>query len=204
MAVPPTPAQTVSWSIPITNTEYHHLQNRIIYKRSFLRVKFWNNGMRCMSCYVSVYVYFISAGYISLTSYIFMYIILDTTTVRILNLFLSYFTQAFVSRKFKPVENISGCFLCIYIIFNSRRRTQNIHYCNRKRCILHSHTICSCICNTLGLYLLSGRTSYRQKSWNVEATRFGFRLYQSPCKLADTSAVAMMICLSNISAILSL
>ena len=31
----------------------------------------------------------------------------------------------------------------------------------------------------LGLYSLSGRTSYRKISWSLEATRFGFRLFQS-------------------------
>ena len=32
--------------------------------------------------------------------------------------------------------------------------------------------------NNQGLYLLSGRTSYRKISWSLKAARFGFRLFQ--------------------------
>ena len=33
--------------------------------------------------------------------------------------------------------------------------------------------------NNLGLYSLSGKTSYRRISWSLEAARFGFKLFQS-------------------------
>ena len=34
-------------------------------------------------------------------------------------------------------------------------------------------------CRVHGLYSLSGETSYRKISWSLEATRFGFKLFQS-------------------------
>ena len=52
-----------------------------------------------------------------------------------------------------------------------------------------------------GLYSLSGRTSYRKISWSIEATRFGFRLFQSLRNLTGTSAAVLPRCLSNFRAI---
>ena len=48
-----------------------------------------------------------------------------------------------------------------------------------------------------GLHSLSGTTSYRQISCILEATRFGFRLFQSLCNLSGTLAVELPRCLSN-------
>ena len=53
----------------------------------------------------------------------------------------------------------------------------------------------------LGLYPLSGKTSYRKISWSLEAARFGFKLFQSVCNLAGTSAALLPRCLSNFRAI---
>ena len=53
----------------------------------------------------------------------------------------------------------------------------------------------------LGLYSLSGKTSYRKISWSLEAARFGFKLFQSLWNLAGTSAVLLPMCLSNFKAI---
>ena len=52
-----------------------------------------------------------------------------------------------------------------------------------------------------GLYLLSGKTSYRKISWSLEAARFGFKLFQSLWNLAGTSAALLPRCLSNFRAI---
>ena len=54
---------------------------------------------------------------------------------------------------------------------------------------------------TLGLYSLSGKTSYRKISWSLEAARFGFKLFQSLWNLAGTSAALLPRCLSNFIAI---
>ena len=43
---------------------------------------------------------------------------------------------------------------------------------------------------TLGLYSLSGKTSYRKISWSLEPARFGFKLFQSLWNLTGTSAAA--------------
>ena len=48
-----------------------------------------------------------------------------------------------------------------------------------------------------GLDSLSGKTSYRKTSWSLEATGFGFRLFQSLWNLTSTSAAALPRCLSN-------
>ena len=48
----------------------------------------------------------------------------------------------------------------------------------------------------LGLYSLSGWTSYRKISWILEAVRFGFKFPQSLWNLTGTSA-ALPRCLSN-------
>ena len=53
----------------------------------------------------------------------------------------------------------------------------------------------------LGLYSLSGKTSYRKISWSFEAARFGFKLFQSLWNLAGTSAALLPMCLSNFRAI---
>ena len=53
----------------------------------------------------------------------------------------------------------------------------------------------------LGLYSLSGKTSYRKISWSLEAARFGFKLFQSFWNLAGTSAALLPRCLSNFRAI---
>ena len=55
----------------------------------------------------------------------------------------------------------------------------------------------SCI---LGLYSLSGKTSYRKISWSLKAARFGFKLVQSLWNLAGTSAALLPRCLSNFRA----
>ena len=56
----------------------------------------------------------------------------------------------------------------------------------------------------LGLYSLSGGTSYHKISWSLEAAWFGFRLFQSLWNLAGTSAAALPKCLPNVRAIRSL
>ena len=53
----------------------------------------------------------------------------------------------------------------------------------------------------LGLYSLSGKTSYRKISWSLEAARFGFKLFQSLWNLAGTSAALLPRCLPNFRAI---
>ena len=53
----------------------------------------------------------------------------------------------------------------------------------------------------LGLHSLSGKTSYHQISWSLEAARFGFKLFQSLWNLAGTSAALLPRCLSNLRAI---
>ena len=53
----------------------------------------------------------------------------------------------------------------------------------------------------LGLYSLSGKTSYRKILWSLEAARFGFKLFQSLWNLAGTSAALLPRCLSNFRAI---
>ena len=58
--------------------------------------------------------------------------------------------------------------------------------------------------NTLGLYSLSGKTSYRKISWSLEAARFGFKHFQSLWNLTGTSAAVLPRCLWNFRAILSL
>ena len=55
----------------------------------------------------------------------------------------------------------------------------------------------------LGLYSLSGRTSYRKISWSLEAARFGFKLFQSLWHLTGTSAAQLPRCLSNVRGIRS-
>ena len=57
---------------------------------------------------------------------------------------------------------------------------------------------------TLGLYSLSGRTSYCKISWSIEAVIFRVKLIQSLCNLTGTSAAAPARCLSNFRAIRSL
>ena len=57
--------------------------------------------------------------------------------------------------------------------------------------------------NLLTWYSLSGQTSYRKISWSLEAARFGFRLSQSLCHLAGTSAAALPRRLSNFRAVRS-
>ena len=54
---------------------------------------------------------------------------------------------------------------------------------------------------SLGLYSLSGKTSYRKISWSLEAARFGSKLLQSLLNLAGTSAALLPMCLSNFRAI---
>ena len=54
---------------------------------------------------------------------------------------------------------------------------------------------------TLGLYSLSGKTSYRKISWSLEAARFGFNLFQSLWNLAGTSAALLPRYLSNFRAL---
>ena len=56
----------------------------------------------------------------------------------------------------------------------------------------------------LGLYSLSGKTSYRKISWSLEAARFEFRLFQSLWNLTGTSAAALPRCLSDFGGIRSL
>ena len=49
--------------------------------------------------------------------------------------------------------------------------------------------------NDVGLYSLSGRTSYRKISWGLEAAKFGFGLFQQLLNLTGTSAAALPRCL---------
>ena len=53
----------------------------------------------------------------------------------------------------------------------------------------------------LGLYSLSGRTSYRKISRSLEAARFRFKLFQSLWNLTGTSAAALPRCLSRLKVI---
>ena len=73
--------------------------------------------------------------------------------------------------------------------YSQTRKT--VHY--TMNCMPHSCT--------QGLYSLSGKTSYRKISWSLEATRFGFKLFQSLWNLAGTSAALLPRCLSNFRAI---
>ena len=52
-----------------------------------------------------------------------------------------------------------------------------------------------------GLYSLSGKTSYRKISWNLEAARFGFKLFQLLLNWTGTSAALLPRCQSNFRAI---
>ena len=54
---------------------------------------------------------------------------------------------------------------------------------------------------TLGLYSLSGKTSYRQISWSVEAARLDVAMVVSLWNLTDTSAAALPRYLPNFRAI---
>ena len=65
-------------------------------------------------------------------------------------------------------------------------------------CVLVNVYIHSAI---LGLYSLSGKTSYRKISWSLEAAGFGFKLFKSLWNLAGTSAALLPRCLSNCRAI---
>ena len=49
----------------------------------------------------------------------------------------------------------------------------------------------------LGLYSLSGKTSYRQISWSLEATRLNVIIVVSLWNLTGTSAAALPMCLLN-------
>ena len=55
--------------------------------------------------------------------------------------------------------------------------------------------------DSLGLYSLSGKTSYRKISWSLEAARFGSKLLRSLWNLAGTPAALLPRCLSNFRAI---
>ena len=52
--------------------------------------------------------------------------------------------------------------------------------------------------------IISGRTSYREISWTLEAARFGFIIFQSLWNLTGIPAAALPRCLSNFRAIQSL
>ena len=52
-----------------------------------------------------------------------------------------------------------------------------------------------------GLYSLSGKTSYRQISWSLEATRLNVIIVVSLWNLTGTSAAALPMCLLNFRAI---
>ena len=54
---------------------------------------------------------------------------------------------------------------------------------------------------TLSLYSLSGRTTYRQISWSLEAARLDVIMIVSLWNLTDISAALLLKCLSNIRAI---
>ena len=69
-----------------------------------------------------------------------------------------------------------------------------ISLCSRQDQVIH-------VAYDLGLYSLSGKTSYRKISWSLEAARFGFELFQSLWNLAGTSAALLPRCLSNFRAI---
>ena len=56
-------------------------------------------------------------------------------------------------------------------------------------------------CALLGLYSLSGKTSYRQISRSLEATRLNVIIVVSLCNLTGTSAAALPMCLLNFRAI---
>ena len=63
-----------------------------------------------------------------------------------------------------------------------------------------AHNYSNSIAKILGLYSLSGKTSYRKISWSLEAAGFGFKLFQSLWNLAGTSAALLPRCLSNFRA----
>ena len=58
-----------------------------------------------------------------------------------------------------------------------------------------------CWVATQGLYSLSGRTSYRKISWNLEAVRLGVIMIVLLCNLTGISAAKLPMCLSNFRAI---
>ena len=62
-------------------------------------------------------------------------------------------------------------------------------------------SICLCSHSSLGLNSLSGKTSYCKISRNLDAARFGFRLFRSLRNLTGTPAAALPRCLSNLKAI---
>ena len=66
------------------------------------------------------------------------------------------------------------------------------------------HAISYGLSDFLGLYSLSGKTSYRKISWSLEAAIFGFQHVQSLWNLTGTSAAMLPRCLLNFRAILSL
>ena len=74
----------------------------------------------------------------------------------------------------------------------------------REQILIHWYWDTSRVPIQLGLYSLSGKTSYRKISWSLEAARFEFRLFQSLWNLTGTSAAALPRWLSNFGGIRSL
>ena len=109
------------------------------------------------------------------------------------------------------VRDVTGAFFMtsnihIFLLCFLSPRLQNPPFLSsRQLCahIIHGHFIGSgtAIAMRLGLYSLSGKTSYRKISWSLEAARFGFKLFQSLWNLAGTSAALLPRCLSNFRAI---
>ena len=59
--------------------------------------------------------------------------------------------------------------------------------CNHDLCLYMDYVwLCLLILVILGLYAISGRTSYHKISWSLEAVRLGFSLFHSPWKLLAT------------------
>ena len=83
--------------------------------------------------------------------------------------------------------------------------TVDIVYTIHSTQAVESHTQClSYVASVLGIYLLSGQTSYRMISWCLEVAIFGFRLFQSLWHFIDASAADLPRCLSNFTGIRSL
>ena len=103
-----------------------------------------------------------------------------------------------LSRKFlwdHPLSQAVGvpCWGCpTTLIILTSASMSRIFWGNKLHLTLSSH---------LGLYSLSGKTSYRKISWSLEAARFGFKLFQSLWNFAGTSAALLPRCLSNFRAI---
>ena len=82
----------------------------------------------------------------------------------------------------------------IWIILHQKwRHEMSFHTCQG----YHSLWLLSPLDTTQGLCWLSGRTSYRKISWNLEAARLGVIMVVSPWHLTGVSAVLLPRCMTS-------